>query len=102
MLSNNRRVPPLVKQAAVPQHTLEVCRRRLRPDGGAPQMVVRPESLIAAGRDLPTRLPDPIRQVRLVPFGRPERFVERPPAIEAGAPDDPRPNHAVHILQPEP
>src|SRR3954470_22667381 len=102
MIPRDRTVPPPVKQPAVVQHLVEVRGRRTGANRRAAKMRVGAETFVTARRDLPARLPDPARQIRLVPLGRTERLIERPDVIETRAPDDPRANHDVDFLQAEP
>ena len=74
MLRRDRRVPALVEETAVPEHAIEIRLRRLRADRGAAEMIVAAEALVAARRDLPARLANPVGQIRFIPFRRAERF----------------------------
>src|SRR5258708_26156528 len=82
-------VPPFVKHAPVPQHAFEVLRRRLRADGGAPELVVAAQALVSARGDSPARLPDAAGAVRFIPLPRPHCLVQSTEATPAPPPPDP-------------
>src|SRR4051794_33510299 len=65
-------------------------------------MVIGAEPLVAAGRHAPTGLTNTEREIRFVPFRRPERLVERADALDACPPDHPGTDHRVHLLKAEP
>ena len=94
-------MPPLVEQPPVPEDPGLICVGE-RPERAAAHVVIRAEPLVPAGGHLPSRGAHAERQIGFVPFGRHKRLVEKSDAFETFPSNDPRPDRAVNLLQPQP